>query len=247
MKLYIFLFTTFVLHSCHYIYYPTYPVVPIVETGEIGIQGTVGLTKSQLSGWYGFKNNAYVVGTFGAAYKTFGDIYNNTDYPYHSISGLVGAGYKIKQGSKIDLHLQGGGGIVKGYYYTSEFNFKYNNQIFTRKSYYVNTLSFRFYIQPILVINFNKNSSLNIIPRLNYESFAKVNASEVNQNTDSTQFKAINARVGELIVLYRIKSKVLNFDFYAGLTDDFSRNKKDIAQPIILGIGLSKTFDFRGN
>jgi hypothetical protein len=91
MKLYIFLFTTFVLHSCHYIYYPTYPVVPIVETGEIGIQGTVGLTKSQLSGWYGFKNNAYVVGTFGAAYNTFGDIYNNTDYPYHSISGLVGA------------------------------------------------------------------------------------------------------------------------------------------------------------
>ncbi|MFM9946267.1 MAG: hypothetical protein ACKVQB_13635 [Bacteroidia bacterium] len=226
-------------NSCSFIYYPTYPVVPDATDNGFGLQGTIGLTKAQLSAWYAIDSNWYFTSTFAGAFSALGDADSNTtEGNLGSKAITVGAGYNLHLSNNADFNIQGGAGISQGYFRTPAFRSVNSNSVFGDL---VNTQSTRIYLQPSFRIDRGKGGFY-MIPRVTYESFTSVNPKKGN-----AEFTKRNFLITEFFLMGRFKLKMVNIDLYGGVAANTSNSNGQyeetwIAQPFVFGFGLSKTF-----
>lgn len=248
-------FTSFILFcmfltafcSCTYVYYPTYPVVPDTKEEGAGIQGTIGFTRAQLSGWYAFDSNFFVTGYFAGALSTLGDSDTTSSRTYNALSAVIGAGYKVRATDNFEFQIQGGIGTCKGHFHTSVFNdFDQNALFFDEVD--VETQSIRGFIQPSFGFLSKKGGGFYLIPRVTYESFNSVRLSS-NFKNSPIPLKNKNFLLTELYGLGRINAKVINIDIYMGVStnlfyrDQSSNGESFVAQPLLFGVGVSRTFN----
>jgi hypothetical protein len=240
-KFYGVLFVLMIVSSCTYVYYPSYPVVPDTKGKGFGIQGTAGFTKAQFSTWYALDSNWYFAATYIGAKSLLEDGDSLTNNRFGSRSLLGGVGYKFPLNNNNEFDVQVGSGVSSGFFNTHAFSPNSTNTIYGD---IINTMSTRFYIQPSFKIDRGKGGFY-MMPRLTYESFKSVKPKYDNELYQKHDF--LN---GEFFIMGRFTTKALNIDLYAGVAANLYSTIKDenrdfvIVQPLVLGLGLSRTFHY---
>lgn len=231
--------------SCTYVYYPNYPVIPQVKENGGGFQATVGFSKAQISGWYCKDSNLFFTGTVSGAVAWLEEVTtdsNNNKRPYRTLTGTAGVGYQTTFAQKGHFQILGGGGMSQGHLYTSLFNPTDGNNYFDAME--VDYQSARFYLQPS-VGTAGKDVGFYFIPRFTYEKFTRVEPSKKKLPLPMVKRSYI---VAEPFAMLRVFSKVVNVDFYGGISMTLNSDQPTsgdvilVTQPVTFGVGISKVF-----
>lgn len=236
--------------NCSSIYYPTYPVLPDTKGEGVGVHIAGGPTRGQASLWYTKDSNVYALGTLGYANANGFDESSNGNF--NALSGQVGLGYKKLVTPKLELQIQGGGGLCSGRYFaTNVFTLQSNTSFITPD---VSAISKRAYIAPIFgFINKNKGTFY-ILSRITYETYSNIrqtNFDPTQSSNPAALTKQFNMLYGELYGVGRIDARALNIDIMFGWAgtmkfligdDNNILGTTNYVQPFMFGIGLSRTF-----